>query len=141
MRKNEEDQSARMIRYMLGVLLGGIIALAACFILLLLASAGISSGKLSQDSMYQITMISCVVSTFLGGMVAVKRCRARVLIVGLATSTVFFLLLLTIGVIFFGVVAPEAGGIGLLCGSLLGGAAAGLLASRVKGTVKRRRRK
>lgn len=132
MRKNEEDQGARLVRYMLGVLLGGGVALSVCFLLLLLASVGISRGLFSQDHMDQITMVACVAGSFLGGVTAVGRCGARALIVGLLAGAVFFLLLLTAGVIVFHASVPESGGIGLLCGSLLGGAAAGLLAGRTK---------
>lgn len=147
MRKNEEDQGARLVRYMLGVLLGGGVALAVCFLLLLLASVGISRGLFSQDHMDQITMVACVAGSFLGGVTAVGRCDARSLIVGLLAGAVFFLLLLTAGVIAFRASVPESGGIGLLCGSLLGGAAAGLLAGRAKQgkgkrtAAKRKRRK
>lgn len=142
MRKNEEDQGARLVRYTLGVLLGGAVALAACFLLLLLASVGISRGAVPQEYMYQITIIACVAGAFLGGVTGVKRCGARALIVGVLVGAVFFLLLLTAGVVFFQATAPDAGGIGLLCGSLLGGAAAGLLGgARGKGKPKRKRRR
>lgn len=131
MRKNEEDQSAKLIRYMVGVLLGGVVALAACFVLLLLASVGISSGRLAQEHMDQITIVACVVGSFLGAMTAIKRCGARTLIVGLAVGAVLFLLLLTGGVLLYHTTALEAGGIGILCGSLCGGAAAGVLLGMV----------
>ena len=52
MRKGEEDQGAKLIRYTLGVLLGGVAALAVCLLFLLLASVGISSGWLGENLMY-----------------------------------------------------------------------------------------
>lgn len=140
MRKNEEDQGAKLVQYMLSVLLGGAVALLVCFLLLLLASVGISRGWLGENLMYQIAIVACVLSAFSGAVVAVRRCRARALIVGLVVGAVLFLLLLTVGVLFFDTMTPEAGGIGLLCGSLCGGAAAGILGGgRVKGKKKRRK--
>ena len=127
MRKNEEDQGARLVRHMLDVLLGGVVALGACFLFLLLVSVGLSRGWLGEDLMYQFTVVGCVLGGFIGGTVAVGRCQSRTLIVGLLVGVVFFLLLLTAGLLFYRSVAPEEGGLGLLCGALCGGAAAGLL--------------
>ena len=132
MRKNEEDQGAKLVRHMLDVLLGGAVALLACFLFLLLASMGVSRGWLGENLMYQLAIVSCVLSSFMGGTVAVGRCRSRTLVVGLLVGMMLFLLLLTIGVLFYDAVAPEAGGLGLLSGSLCGGAAAGILGGKPK---------
>ncbi|HWS43275.1 MAG TPA: TIGR04086 family membrane protein [Pseudoflavonifractor sp.] len=132
MRKNEEEQGARLIRYMLDVLLGGAVALLACFLFLLLASVAISRGWLGEDLMYQLTIVGCVLGGFVGGAVAVGRSRSRTLIVGLLVGVVFFLLLLTVGLLAYGSAIPEEGGLGLLCGALCGGAAAGILGSKPK---------
>ena len=129
MRKNEEDQGTKLVRYTLGILLGGAAALVVCLLILLLASVGVSRGTLSLEHTYQITIASCVISAFLGAIVAIRRCGARTLVTGLLIGIVFFLLLLTVGVVFFHADSPGSGGIGLICGSLLGGAAAGLLTS------------
>lgn len=137
MRKNEEDQGAKLVRYVLDVLLGGAVALLVCFLFLLLASWGISHGWLGEELMYQVTIVSCVVGAFLGGIIAVSRCRSRTLIVGLLVGGVLFLLMLTVGLLFYKSVAPEEGGLGLLCGALCGGAAAGILG----GKPKKKRRK
>ena len=74
---------------------------------------------------------------------AVRRCGTRGLLVGLATGSVLFLLLLTVGVLFFQSMTPQSGGIGLLCGCLCGGAAAGLLrgGGKKRTTAKKKRRK
>mgnify|MGYP000096259973 CR=1 FL=1 len=66
--------------------------------------------------MYQLTIVGCVLGAFAGGLLAVRRCGSRALIVGLTTGGVLFLLLLTIGALCFETVSLEAGGIGLLCG-------------------------
>ena len=84
-------------------------ALLACFLFLLLASVGISRGWIGEQLMYQVTIVGCVIGGFSGGTAAIRRCRSRALIVGLLTGCVFFLILLTVGVIFFGPAAPEEG--------------------------------
>lgn len=137
MRKNEEEQGARLIRYMLDILLGGVAALITCFLFLLLASVAISRGWLSEELMYQLTIVGCVLGGFVGGALAVSRSRSRTLIVGLLVGVVFFLLLLTVGLLAYGSAIPEEGGLGLLCGALCGGAAAGI----VGGKPKKKRRK
>ncbi len=80
--------------------------------------------------MYQLTIVGCA-GAFAGGLLAVRRCGSRALIVGLTTGGVLFLLLLTIGALCFETVSG-GGGIGLLCGSLCGGAAAGILGGGVR---------
>lgn len=127
MKKKEEEQSAKLIRCGMGLVLGGVAALAVCFVFLLVASAAISGGLAGEELMYQLTIVGCVLGAFAGGLLAVRRCGSRALIVGLTTGGVLFLLLLTIGALCFETVSLEAGGIGLLCGSLCGGAAAGIL--------------
>jgi len=132
MRKNEEDQGTKLVRCALSILIGGVAAMLVCFLFLLLASIGISSGWLSEGLMYQLTIVGCVLGSFAGGIFAVRRCGTRTLLVGLAVGGVLFLLLLTIGLLLFDTMTPEAGGVGLLCGALCGGAAAGLMGSRPK---------
>jgi len=132
MRKNEEDQGARLVHTMTRVLLGGLVGLLFCFVFLMICSVGISMGNISESLMYQLTVVGCVVGGFAGGMWAVGRCRSRTLIVGLATGCVFFLLLLTGGVLFFENMTPGNGGLGLLCGALCGGAASGIIGGKPK---------
>ena len=138
MRKTEEDQGTRLVRAMTNILLGGVVAQAVCLMFLFLCSIGISGGWLQEGLMYQMAVVSCVIGGFAGAMTAVRRCGSRALIVGLAVGAVFFLLLLTVGVLLFESMSLEAGGLGLLCGGLCGGAAAGLMGSKPK---KKRRKK
>ena len=88
--------------------------------------------------MYQPSVVGCVIGGFSGGIFAVRHSGARALIVGLASGGVFFLLILTAGVLLFEDMSIEAGGLGLLSGALCGGAAAGILGTRPK---KKKRRK
>lgn len=88
---------------------GGVAALAVCFVFLLVASAAISGGLAGEELMYQLTIVGCVLGAFAGGLLAVRRCGSRALIVGLTTGGVLFLLLLTIGALCFETVSLEAG--------------------------------
>jgi len=143
MKKKEEEQSAKLIRCGMGLVLGGVAALAGCFVFLLgaAASPAISGGLAGEELMYQLTIVGCVLGAFAGGLLAVRRCGSRALIVGLTTGGVLFLLLLTIGALCFETVSLEAGGIGLLCGSLCGGAAAGILGGGGKKKPARKKRR
>ena len=89
---------------------------------------------------YQITIVGCVLGGFCGGLLTVRRCGVG-LAAGLLTGVVLFLLVLTLGALCFRDVSLEAGGIGLLCGSLCGGAAAGLIGSGSGGTKRKKHRK
>ncbi len=137
MKKNEDEQGARLVRHVLDVLLGAGAALLVCFLFLLLASVGVSHGWLKEDLMYQLAVVGCVLGSFAGGALAVGRCGSRGLVVGVLVGIVFFLLLMTAGLLIYGSIAPEEGGLGLLSGSLCGGAAAGLLGRK---PAKRKRR-
>ena len=108
MKKKEEEQSAKLIRCGMGLVLGGVAALAVCFVFLLVASAAISGGLAGEELMYQLTIVGCVLGAFAGGLLAVRRCGSRALIVGLTTGGVLFLLL-TIGALCFETVSLEAG--------------------------------
>ena len=121
MRKTEEDQGTRLVRAMTNILLGGVVALAVCLMFLFLCSIGISGGWLQEGLMDPLAVVSCVIGGIAGAMTAVRRCGSRALIVGLAVGAVFFLLLLTVGVLLFESMSLEAGGLGLLCGGFCGG--------------------
>lgn len=141
MRKMEEDQGARLVRAMVGVLLGGVVALAACLVFLLFCSVGISGGWVQEGLMYQLAVVGCVIGGFIGSVFAIRRCGSRALVVGLVTGAVFFLLLLTGGVLFFREqISLEMGGLGLLCGAMCGGAAAGILGAGPRKRKKQRPR-
>lgn len=126
-RKNEEDQGTLLLRYGKAVLLGGLTAFAVGLLLLFLAAMGVSRGLLDPALRYQLTVVSCVLGSFMGGIFALRGCPARGLFVGLAVGTVLFLAQLSIGLLLFEGFSLESGGIGLLFGDLCGGAAAGIL--------------
>lgn len=126
-RKNEEDQGTMLLSYGKAVLFGGGAAFAVGLALLFLAAIGVSRGLLDAGLRYQLTVVSCVLGSFAGGVLAVRNSPARGLFVGLAVGGVLFLLQLSLGLLLFENFSLESGGIGLLFGDLCGGAAAGIL--------------
>lgn len=128
MRRNEEEQGMILLQWGKAVLMGGIAACLVCGLFLLLASFGISSGFLKAGQGYQITLVACVFGSFCGGLFAIGHCPGRRLFVGIAVGGVLFLALLTCGVLLYENFSLENGGIGILGGTLCGGAAAGILA-------------
>ena len=127
MRKNEEDQGAVLLRYGKAILFGGVAAFITGLALLLLAALGVSRGILDGGLRYQLTVVSCVLGSFAGGIFAVRNSPARGLFVGLSVGGVLFLLQLSLGLLLFDGFSLESGGVGLLFGDLCGGAAAGIL--------------
>ncbi len=138
MRKGEEEQGAKVLQYGKAALLGILTAFSAGFLFLLLAAAGVSAGLIAPELRYQLTVVACVFGSFAGGVLAVRQCSGRGLFVGLTVGGGLFLLILTVGVVFFEGVSFENGGLGLLCGALCGGAAAGILSGGGKRPPRRR---
>lgn len=137
MRKNEEDQAAKLIQMMSSILLGGIVALAICLLILVICSICISTGFLSDRAMMQYTVAGCVIGGFVGGLFAVVRIRAKTLLIGLGAAIIQFLLIMTIGFLVYSDVSISEHGIGIAAGCLAGGALAGFLG----GKPKKKRRK
>lgn len=127
MRKTEEEQNARLVRCALGIVTGGIGALLFCLGFLLLAAVCMARGLIGDGVMYQVGVLSSILGAFAGGVLGVRRSGERALLTGAAVGLVLFLLLLTLGLLFFGAVSSGSGWIGLLCGCLCGGAASRLL--------------
>lgn len=126
-RKSEEDQGTVLLRYGKAVLVGGAAAFAVGLALLFMAALGVSKGLLEESLRYQLTVASCVLGSFAGGIIAVRSSPARGLFIGLAVGIVLFLVQLSLGLLLFEGFTLESGGVGLLFGDLCGGAAAGIL--------------
>lgn len=138
MRKNEEDQGKLLLQCGKLILLGGLTAFLMCTVLLFLVSVGISEGLISMSLQYRLTVVICVLSSFLGGVMVVRQCPGRGLLVGIAVGAVLFLIQLSVGLVLYDTFSLENGGIGLLCGGLCGGAAAGILSGGGKGRTQRK---
>lgn len=131
MTKMERD-TKDIMKVIGSILLGGVLAVAVCCALLFCAAAAISVGWLKESGVQLTVVLSCAVGTACGAFWAIRRCKSRVLIVGLLVSAVFCLLLLTMGVLVYRDIDLGQGAIAALCGSLCGGAAMGLLCGRPK---------
>lgn len=123
-------EAKNIMKLMGNILLGGILSLAVCCTLLFCAAAAISVGWLKEEAITQLIVVCCAVGTACGALWAIRRCKRRVLLVGLLVSAVFLLLLLTIGVVCFRSVDLEQGIMAVLCGSVCGGTVMGLLCGR-----------
>lgn len=141
MRKGEEDQGAKILRCGKAVLFGALCAFLTGLVFLFLAAVGVSAGLIATTLRYQLTVVACVLGSFVGGVLAVRQCGGPGVPLGLAVGGGLFLLILTAGVIFFDGVSFENGGLGLLCGALCGGVAAGILSGGGKRSSRKRRAK
>lgn len=141
MRKSEEDQGTVLLRYGKAILLGGGIAFLTCVLFLLLAAFGVSRGLIGAELRYQLTVVGCVLGGFIGGVFAVRHCHSKGGFVGIAVGAVLFLLQLTLGLLLYKDISLESGGIGLLCGAICGGAAAGILSGGGRKSTKTKKRR
>lgn len=108
-------------------LLGGAAALVITLILLLICSVAVSSGVAGQRLELQMTIAACVIGSFCGGRLTCRRWGCRRLIAGFSAGVVFFLILLTVGLVGYGASDLGGAGLGIMAGCLCGGAIAGLL--------------
>lgn len=127
MRRNEEEQGIVLFQWGKSVFLGGVTAFLFCVLFLFLVSIGISNSLLKAEQGPQVTVVACVLGSFLGGLLAVGQHKGRKLLIGLAVGGILFLLLLTCGILMYDSFSLENGGIELLGGTLCGGGAAGIL--------------
>lgn len=143
MRKTEGEREGKLLRYGKGVLTGGAAALLISAAVLLLASLGMARGLVDAGLREQVAVAACVIGSFGGGSVAVRSCRDRSLLAGMAVGAVLFLAQVALGLLLTESASLENGGLGMLLGDLCGGAVAGLLGGRGKGRTpskgKRRR--
>jgi len=122
---------------MLDVLWGSCIAVLSALLILGFAAFLISAGLIADSRMNSVVTAACLVGAFLGGVVAVMRRRLMTLAVGIAVGGVFFILLLTVGLLIFGGGDSPYGSGSILSSCLCGGGLAGIVGSSPK---KKRRR-
>ncbi len=130
MQKRGENHSITLVRLMSSVLLGAAAALLIVVVFLLLCAFAISTGRINQGDMMRYTLAGCVISCFLGGLLAVSQSKSKTLVVGLCTGAVFLLLLLSVGLLFYPDVSLESERAGLLYSSLFGGGLAGFMGGK-----------
>ncbi|MEG1747717.1 MAG: TIGR04086 family membrane protein [Oscillospiraceae bacterium] len=128
--KKQEVPGNPALRGIIEVLIGSIVALGCCLIFLLFCALMMAQGWLPSNILQQLVVAGCIAGTFAGGLFAARRYRGKTLLVGLGVGAVFFLILLTVGILVLKDFSAETKGLPILCGSLCGGALAGLLCAK-----------
>ena len=127
----------------LGVALGGVVAIVVELLVLLAGAAAISSGLLRENAQLQLVAMACVLGGLVGGLVCACRWPARKLLGGLAAGLTCGVLLWIISAARGGGQVLEVRGLVVLTSCLCGGALAGLLCLRFgrkkPASVRRRR--
>lgn len=135
--KRRPDHDGQWVYTMCELLKGGVAAGVITILALLLCAVLMSVGLLREEWIEGTVLACCVIGSFVGGELCIKRVRSKTILIGLAVGGILFLLLLTAGLLAFESSGMKQGGIGILCASLCGGGISGLLGGREK---KKRRR-
>ena len=109
----------------LGVALGGVVAIVVELLVLLAGAAAISSGLLRENAQLQLVAMACVLGGLVGGLVCACRWPARKLLGGLAAGLTCGVLLWIISAARGGGQVLEVRGLVVLTSCLCGGALAG----------------
>lgn len=115
----------------LALALGGLLALGAELIILLLSSLAVSMGVIRMDATPQLTAAACLCGCFIGGRLTCTRWRSKRLIGGILTGILCFLLILVIAS-FSGKADIGVQALLELSGCIVGGGLAGTFLSRRK---------
>ena len=137
MHKKGAEQGSRLAAQTTSLFLGGVISVTASILLLLLGSAMMLAGLLSQDKQLRLVFAACLVGAFLGGMFTGKRWEKRRLFAGAFSGLVTFLILLSIVLMGYGATIEGESGIGVLICCVCGGGIAGF----VRGGSRKKQRK
>ena len=119
---------------------GGLVSLAVYFVGLLGLSALVTEGTVGEGSAFIGVLVLCALSSFLGGLVTVRRTPWGGATAGLVTAAVFAGALAMAGLGCWGSLALPGRAIALTAGALAGGLGAGVLGGRKRGKRARRRK-
>lgn len=136
-RKPEDTAGGLWITVMCELLKGGLAAVLAALLTLLVCSLLVSSGAISERAMDRAVLAACVLGALAGGLLAVRRVGRSTLLVGAGVGAILFLLLLSVGSLLFESASISNGGILILLSCLCGGAMAGILGGRPRKKRKR----
>ena len=90
MRRGEAKQEHEGAQRVKALLLGSLLALGAAVIVLLICAIAVSAGIIRMDAAPQITVGSCLVGSFMGGVFTCARWGTRRLLGGMLTGVVCF---------------------------------------------------
>lgn len=114
----------------LGVALGGGVALGVELLVLLAGAAAISAGLVRENAQLQLVALACVLGCLVGGVVCACRWPARKLLGGLAAGLTCAVLLWLVSAARGGGQVLEVRGLVVVASCVCGGALAGLLCLR-----------
>ena len=131
MRRGKEKKTAPA-GALVNAAIGSLIALGIALLLLLIASALVVSGRLPEGLMGGTVVLVLFLASLIGALVAIRRNRARALIVGISEGVILYALTFVGGA--FSEEMSLFGGLSLflLLAAILGGTAAGLFCNRPK---------
>lgn len=135
--KKPEDPGAVWLGTMCRLLKGGGVAVVTAALGLVVCALLVSGGVVGEKLMGRGVLAICVVSSLVGGLVAVRRLERGTLLAGLGVGGILFLLLLTAGFLLYEDASISNGGVPILIACCCGGAIAGVLGGRPRKKRKR----
>lgn len=135
--KKPEDPGAVWLSTMCRLLKGGGVAVVTAALGLVVCALLVSGGAVGERVMGRGVLAICVVSSLVGGLVAVHRLERGTLLAGLGVGGILFLLLLTAGFLLYEDASISNGGVPILIACCCGGAIAGVLGGRPRKKRKR----
>lgn len=135
--KKPEDPGAVWLNTMCRLLKGGGVAVVTAALGLVVCALLVSGGAVGEQLIGRGVLAICVVSSLVGGLVAVHRLERGTLLAGLGVGVILFLLLLTAGFLLYEDASLSNGGVPILIACCCGGAIAGVLGGRPRKKRKR----
>lgn len=135
--KKPEDPGAVWLSTMCRLLKGGGVAVVMASLGLVVCALLVSGGAVGERVMGRGVLAICVVSSLVGGLVAVHRLERGTLLAGLGVGGILFLLLLTAGFLLYEDASISNGGVPILIACCCGGAIAGVLGGKPRKKRKR----
>lgn len=129
-----QKKSAPWMLFAKGILLAMVLYVALQLLLALLTAKAV----LPEKHIYQIQVVTCLLSVLAGGLFSAKRSSGGTLLSALIVAGGFAILQLLVGFLAFDGIAWTKHGMGLLLAVLCGGVLAGLLSSK-KGRRQRKK--
>lgn len=135
--KKPDEPGAVWLGTMCRLLKGGALAVVTAALGLVVCALLVSGGMVGERLMGRGVLAICVVSSLVGGLVAVRRLERATLLAGLGVGGILFLLLLTAGFLLYEDASISNGGVPILIACCCGGAIAGVLGGRPRKKRKR----
>jgi len=132
MLRDDTEQNVGILKLLPSIAVSAAIGLTVTLLLLFFAALLISGSVVDYTWNVWMTAGGCVLGTLVGGFLSARAAGRRVLLIGLLTGFLYYLVLLIAGSLFFARILPDNGVIAMLASSLIGGALGGLLASGLR---------